>query len=613
MVLSPETHSSSDTIQKSVKTKASSKAPESVSAVENVEMKTIDEALAPIKENTQLEASSKTTVQPKVDESTSKTAVVHQEEQTESLDTDTQSVEITAKSEQPIESDPTPTKPSFPVMAVEAPAMRSSVSGEDIQATTAKPTLDEMQQRLLKNHRYQEEVAPPPTPSDDFLAPHSMDAEEALLGSLLTNPDMYDEVAPFLNADDFFFLRNSWIYEAIQRIRGREEAVDHVTVVEELRAIGRVNEVGASYPIYLLNNAPISRHAVVYGRIVERAAIRRRLIGAAGKIATIAFSENRDIHEVINDSEMALADVTEQRSSQQIVGNFNSPNNFLSELQHRIELQDTDGVTGVRLGYRHLDQLMGGLQSGELYVVAGRSKSGKSAFMLNMTRGAAANGSNMGFFSLEMNLTQLQRRLHAMETGINTQKMRLGAVSGEEYEQIAAASRRIQSYNIFWDETPRISMLELRTKCRFLKRRYDVNTVMIDYLQLLKPPEESLRRDNRERQLATMAEMLKEMARELNMAVVVAAQLNREMYKSDDKRPRIEHIRGSDAIVHNADVVMLWHCPQTIDEHAPKTGASKLYIEKHRDGPQTELDFRYELGCQRIREVEFETVDLSNY
>ena len=496
---------------------------------------------------------------------------------------------------------------------------KPSVSSESVEAaSTSQPALTqplsvETQQYLVHRHQPQIEETPLPPSPPDFLVPHSIEAEEALLGSLITNPDMYDEVAAFLNPDDFFLLRNSWLYEAISRIRGRNEAVDHLTVNEELKSRGLLKEVGPNYTIYLLNNTPISRHAVVYGRIIERASIRRRLIEAAGKIATIAFSENRDIHEVIHDSELTLATVTEQRSSQQIVGNINSPKSFLAELQDRIERKDTDGVTGVRVGYQHLDQLLGGLQAGELYVVAGRSKSGKSAFMLNMARGAAANGSSIGFFSLEMNLTQLQRRLHAMETGINTQKMRLGAVAPDEYETIKAATRRIQSYDIYWDETPRISVLGLRTKCRYLKRRYDVSAVVIDYLQLLKPSDASLRRDNRERQLATMAEMLKEMARELNIAVVVAAQLNREIFKSDNKRPRIEHIRDSDAIVHNADVVMMWHCPQTMDENAPKNGAAKLYIEKHRDGPQTELDFHYDLACQKIREVKFETIDLSKY
>ena len=523
----------------------------------------------------------------------------------------------------PVEAESVPEKASAiqeNPTTLKVPESKATVASQDVPESTTKshpsltqPLSVETQQYLAHRHQPQIEETPPLPVPPDFLVPHSIEAEEALLGSLITNPDMHDEVATFLNPDDFFLLRNSWMYEAISRIRGRNEAVDHLTVNEELRTRGLLDEVGPNYTIYLLNNTPISRHAVVYGRIIERAAIRRRLIEAAGRIASIAFSETRDIHEVIHDSELTLATVTEQRSSQQIVGNIKSPNSFLSELQERIERKDTDGVTGVRVGYQHLDQLLGGLQAGELYVVAGRSKSGKSAFMLNMARGAAANGSRIGFFSLEMNLTQLQRRLHAMETGINTQKMRLGAVQPDEYQTIAAASKRIQSYDIYWDETPRISIMELRTKCRYLKRRYDVNTVVIDYLQLLKPSEASLRRDNRERQLATMAEMLKEMARELNLAVVVAAQLNREVFKSDNKRPRIEHIRDSDAIVHNADVVMLWDCRQTVDENAPKNGAAKLYIEKHRDGPQTELDFHYDLACQKIREVKFETIDLSKY
>lgn len=566
-----------------------------------------------------------TTVASKLDSVTEKTAAVEDTmvAQSEKVDATTAASETTVSeetaSEKAVTSAPVEIA-SKDVKSVVEEKLSDETTPEAIK-TEPSPTnqltqpLSPTAQYYLRTHhqRQQSQETLPPSPPPDFMAPHSLEAEEALLGGLIINPYLYDEVATFLKPSDFFFVRNSWMFEAIGRIRARNEAVELLTLNEEFRSQNRLHEMGANYGLYLLNNTPNSTHAVVYGKIVERAAIRRRLVEAAGSIANIANSGNRDIHEVIHDAELALANVTDQRSSQQIVVNYDGPKSFISDLMDRMELQDTDGVTGVRVGYKHLDQLLGGLQAGELYVVAGRSKSGKSAFLLNMTRGAAANGSSIGFFSLEMNLNQLQRRLHAIETGINTQKMRLGALSSDEFKEVVLASNRVKSYDIYWDETPRISVLELRSKCRYLKRRYGINMVVVDYLQLLKPADASLRRDNRERQLATISEMLKEMARELNLAVLVAAQLNREVFKSDNKRPRIEHIRDSDAIVHNADVVMLWHCPQTVDENAPKTGASKLYIEKHRDGPQTELDFQYELGCQRIKEVVFETVDLSTY
>ena len=389
----------------------------------------------------------------------------------------------------------------------------------------------------------------------DFLAPHSVEAEEALLGAVLINPMAILDVASFLQPDDFFILRNSWIWEAILRIQERGEAVDNLTVVEELRAQGRSDEVGGgAYITYLINNTPTSLHAEVYGRIVERAAIRRRILEAAGDIARLANSEDADIHEVIDRSEAALFAVTSRRKKKDLI----PIRQAVSEYFERVEFlyENRDESLGVPTGFNDLDKLLGGLQKSDLLILAARPGMGKTSLILNVAMNASRIGNaRVAVFTLEMSNEQLVQRLMSSETGINTQRLRLGQLDDREWGLFVQASGTLGNLTIFLDDTPAISPIQMRGKCRQLYREYGLDLVIVDYLQLMSMGTGRYN-ENRVQEVSAISRHLKELARELNVPVIAASQLSRAVEQRGDKRPVLSDLRESGCLTGDTLVLL---------------------------------------------------------
>ena len=379
-----------------------------------------------------------------------------------------------------------------------------------------------------------------------LLAPHSVEAEEALLGAILINPEAITEVIGFLQADDFFILRNSWVWEAMLRIHHRREAIDNLTVAEELRAQARLEDVGGSaYITYLINNTPTSLHAQAYGRLIERSAIRRRLLEAAGDIAKIANTEDADINEVIDRSESRLFSVTERTDRKDMVSMRYAINDYVERIEYLLEHRDEP--IGVPTGFMDLDKLLGGLQRSDLVILAARPGMGKTSFVLNLALNAARFGdARIAVFSLEMSNEQLVQRLVSSETGINSQKLRLGNLDQHDWNLFVDATGRLSDFHIFLDDTPAISPLHMRGKCRRLVREYGLDLVIVDYLQLMSMGGGiSSRSENRVQEVSAISRHLKELARELNVPVLAASQLSRAVEQRGDKRPVLSDLRES--------------------------------------------------------------------
>jgi replicative DNA helicase len=389
----------------------------------------------------------------------------------------------------------------------------------------------------------------------DFLTPHSVEAEEALLGAVLINPMAILDVASFLQPDDFFILRNSWVWEAILRIQERGEAIDNLTVVEELRAQSRSEEVGGgAYITYLINNTPTSLHAEVYGRIVERAAIRRRILEAASDIARLANAEDADIHEVIDRSEATLFAVTSRRKKKDLI----PIRQALSEYFERVEYlyENRDESLGIPTGFNDLDKLLGGLQKSDLVILAARPGMGKTSLILNMAMNASRIGNaRVAVFTLEMSNEQLVQRLMSSETGINTQRLRLGQLDDREWGLFVQASGTLGNLTIFLDDTPAISPIQMRGKCRQLYREYGLDLVIVDYLQLMSMGTGRYN-ENRVQEVSAISRHLKELARELNVPVIAASQLSRAVEQRGDKRPVLSDLRESGCLAGDTLVLL---------------------------------------------------------
>jgi replicative DNA helicase len=443
------------------------------------------------------------------------------------------------------------------------------------------------------------------------MAPHSQEAEEAVLGSVLINPDAFYEVAAFLIAEDFFLLRNSWVWEAMVRLNERSEVIEYLTVIEELRSQGRLNDIGgAAYITYLISNTPTSIHAEAYGRIVQRAAIRRRLLEAAEEINTIARQEDADINEVIDRAEGTLFRVTEQRSRKDLI----SMQQALSDYYDRIEYLYTnqDEKLGVPTGFMALDNLLGGFQKGDLIIIAARPGVGKTSLMLNMAMNATRSKARVAVFSLEMSTEQLIQRLVATETRINQQKLRLGQLNEHEWDLFVEATGSLGGLKMFLDDTPALSVMQLRTKCRRLYRESGLDLVIVDYLQLMTTGGR-VDGTNRVQEISHISRNLKEIAREINVPIVAGAQLSRAVEQRTDKRPVLSDLRESGSIEQDADVVMFIYRDEMYNENTERPNEADIIVAKHRNGPTGQIELFFNKELTQFANLKRSSVNLEDF
>jgi replicative DNA helicase len=385
--------------------------------------------------------------------------------------------------------------------------------------------------------------------------PFSPEAEEAVLGAILTNPNAYFSVAAFLKQDDFFLLRHQYIWQAIQRIIERNEDFDYLTVGQELSDLGHLDEIGSiPYLMRLINNTPTSVHAEVYGRLVERAAVRRRLLKAAEEIKAVALDEELAIERVIEEAESRLFNVTESQNQRDLIPMHEA----LSEYIDRIEflMENRDQALGLPTGFRAVDTLLGGLQRSDLLIFAGRPGMGKTSFMLSVVLNAARFGSRIAVFTMEMGREQIVQRLISMDTAINMQMLRLGQINNQEQSRLMEAIDRLSRFRVYIDDTPALTPLQLRTKTRRMARETGIDLIIVDYMQLMNAG--GLYENNRVQEISFISRSLKELARELNVPVMSAAQLSRAVEQRQDKRPQLSDLRESgclagDTLIHLPD------------------------------------------------------------
>jgi replicative DNA helicase len=381
-----------------------------------------------------------------------------------------------------------------------------------------------------------------PASSTPSAVPHSREAEEAVVGAVLINPEAYYDVAQFLAADDFYIHRNKWIWEAFTRLHEQRIPVDLLTLSEELDRSSLLADVGGSaYITSLINQVPSSLNAESYGRIVEGHSIRRKMITAANKIASIAYNESSTVDDVMNEAEKAVFNVSERR----LKHDLQPISAVLSDYYDRIDelAKHPDDIHGVPTGFIDLDRMLTGLQPSDLLIIAGRPGQGKTGFLLSIAKNAAlTHKKHVAIFSLEMSNEQVVQRLIAQETGIDSQRLRNGKLTENEWPLFTHAVEVFSDTHIYLDDTPAITPLQLRTKCRRLHMEFGIDLIIIDYLQLMGGDS---RNDNRVQEVSHISRSLKVLARELNVPVLTAAQLSRAVEQRTDKKPVLSDLRES--------------------------------------------------------------------
>ncbi len=452
------------------------------------------------------------------------------------------------------------------------------------------------------------ELEAAPETTGPQLVPHSRESEEAVIGAVLINPEAYYDVAQFLQQDDFYIHRNQWIWQAFIALHDRNEAIDFVTVTEELDQMGHLADIGgAAYITKLINNVPSSLHAEAYGRRVEETSIRRRMLTAANKIAKLAYEENLSLETVMDDSEKAVFNVSERR----LTRDLQPIRTVLSDYFDRIEelSQRDDALVGVPTGFFDIDKMLGGLQPSDLLIIAGRPGMGKTGFLLSALKNAALiHKKHVAVFSLEMSNEQLVQRLIAQETGIDSTRLRSGKLSPDEWLLFTQAIEVLTDTHIFLDDTPALTPLQLRTKCRRLHLEYKLDLIMIDYVQLMGG---DIRSNNRVQEVSDITRNMKILARELNVPVLAAAQLSRAVEQRSDKRPILSDLRESGSLEQDADIVMFIYRPEVYEEDTALKNLAEIIIAKHRNGPTGDVQLIFRKNLAKFENAATRDIDLS--
>lgn len=391
-----------------------------------------------------------------------------------------------------------------------------------------------------------------PNPGPQLL-PHSREAEEAVIGAVLINPEAYYDVAQFLHAEDFYIHRHRWVWEAFTKLHEQRTEIDLLTVSQKLQETGKLEDVGGmAYLTGLINTVPSSFHAVAYGRTVEQNAVRRRMLEAANQIAKLAYQQDRSIDTVMDDAEKSIFNISERRLTRDLKPIQTVLSDYFDQII--VRAQRSEEIHGVPTGFIDLDKLLNGLNPSDLLIIAARPGQGKTGLMLSVAKNAAQlHKKNVAIFSLEMANEQLVQRIIAQETAIDSQRLRTGKLQDHEWGLLTQAIENLSKTNIFLDDTPGLTPLQLRTKCRRLHLEYGLDLIIIDYLQLMGG---DTRNDNRVQEVSYISRSLKVLARELNVPILAAAQLSRAVEQRADKRPQLSDLRESGCLTGDTRITL---------------------------------------------------------
>jgi replicative DNA helicase len=435
------------------------------------------------------------------------------------------------------------------------------------------------------------------------LLPQNIEAEAAVLGSILIDPEAIVQVADYLRPEDFYRDAHRVIYQAALELYEQREPADLITLTDELLRREKLEEVGgASYVSSLANQVPTSANVDHYGRIVERTATLRRLIHAAGQIAAVAYSEP-DANAALDQAERLVFNISQHYTRADFDHIRDTLRDYIDKLEQLHEHRGT--IVGVPTGFSDLDKLTGGLQKSDLVILAARPSVGKTALSLSLAHNAALRyGHAVAIFSLEMSKEQLVARLLSMDAAVDQSRLRTGMLDDDEWERISESVGRLSEANIYIDDTPGITLVEMRSKARRLMMERGYSLMIVDYLQLMQGSGTGRGHENRVQEVSEISRGLKALARELNVPVMALAQLSRAVESRTEKKPQLSDLRESGSIEQDADVVMFIYRDEVYNPETDRKNIADIIVAKHRNGPVGQVSLYFQANQTRYRDLE---------
>jgi len=434
--------------------------------------------------------------------------------------------------------------------------------------------------------------------------PHNSEAEASLLGAILIDADALVKIADVITAEDFYDQRHKRIYEAIVQLYEHRSPIDVLTLANQLKN----NEVldligGPAYLTELTNFVPTAAHVEQYAEIVSQKALRRRLIKASQGIVTLGYDESKSLQELVEEAESGLFQVSEKHVKQSVI----SIETILSESFDRLDdlHKDKSKLRGVPTGFRDMDDILAGLQQSDLFILGARPSMGKTVFSLNLAHNVAMMSKKpVLIFSLEMSKEQLVDRLLSMESGVDAWALRTGNLTDVDFERIGQAMGTLSEAPIYIDDTPGITVSDLRTKARREAHQHELGLIIVDYLQLMSGGSKFGGSDNRVQEISEISRGLKGIARELNVPLIALSQLSRSVENRNPQIPQLADLRESGSIEQDADVVAFIYREEYYNPETERKSITDIFIKKHRNGPTGAVELFFDKDKQRFRSLD---------
>jgi len=446
----------------------------------------------------------------------------------------------------------------------------------------------------------------------NFVPPHSVESEVAVLGAMLLDNSAISKVLEMVTKDNFYIEKNKVIFECIVQMFERGVQVDVLTLAEELKRRTKYEFVGGSdYLANLIANVPSAENVEDYCKIILERSFSRDLLKVCSDIIYESVKGETDPLELVDKAERMIFQIAEKRFSKNYVGIKKILHNLIEYLSQMVD-GENKGITGVPSGFIDLDRYLGGFQKSDLIIIAARPSVGKTAFALSIARNVAVDFNiPVGFFSLEMSSQQLTLRLISSQTGIDNHKIRTGNINRNDLKMILNKINKLSQAPLYIDDSPKINLVEFRAKARRLKAEHNVGLIIIDYLQLIDPP----KAESREREISIISRTLKQIAKELDIPIIALSQLNRVVETRKDRRPQLSDLRESGSIEQDADVVLFIYRPEIYgisvwpDTKESTEGTAEIIIGKQRNGPTGSFRVVYLKDTLRFDNGDFRFVD----
>lgn len=434
--------------------------------------------------------------------------------------------------------------------------------------------------------------------------PQNLDAEASLLGAILIDSDAIVKIADAISVQDFYDPRHARIYEALLALYEKRSQIDVLTLADQLKGTGFLDMVGGpAYLTELTNYVPTASHVEQYADIVAQKALRRRLIAASTDMVALGQDESKSLKELIEEAESRLFEVSQQHVKQSVV----SLENILAESFERLDdlHKDKNSLRGIPTGYRDLDNMLAGLQRSDLFILAARPSMGKTAFVLNLAHKIATQAKEpVLVFSLEMSKEQLVDRLLAMESGVDAWALRTGNLTDNDFERLGEAMGVLSEAKMYIDDTPGITVSDLRTKARREAHNHQLGLIIVDYLQLMSGGGRYASEGNRVQEISEISRGLKGVARELNVPLIALSQLSRSVENRSPQIPQLADLRESGSIEQDADVVAFLYREDYYNPESERKNIMDVLIKKHRNGPTGGVELYFDRDKQRIRSLD---------